>query len=216
MHVAKLRINGSDAIGTFGYVTNEIGILSNVISKEEEKTIKETLQLENYVKTTIANVPTVGIFIIGKGDTILVPSIISDEELKTLEELFKVKVVDVINDALRNNYFVWEKKNILIAPRELRREAKHIAKLLNLDPIFVDEREIELGSSIAGNSRGIIVNPDIFYKVKELLGENVFEATVNMGDGFVGAGMLINDNGYVVGSRTTGIELAQIDEYLFL
>jgi len=89
--VAKLRINGSDAIGTFGYVTNEIGILSNVISKEEERIIKETLQLENYVKMTIANVPTVGIFIIGKGDTILVPSIISDEELKALEELFKVK-----------------------------------------------------------------------------------------------------------------------------
>ncbi len=216
MHVAKLKIHGSDAVGTFGYVTDEVGILGPVVSKEEEKTIKETLQLDTIIRTTIAGVPTVGIFLIGYKDKLLVPSIAYEEEIKTLEELFDVKVVDVTNDALRNNYFVWGKKKLLIAPRELRREANNLAKILNLDLIVIDEKEIELGSSIAGNDRGILVNPDIYPKLKEVLGENVYEATVNMGDGFVGAGMLINNKGYVVGSKTTGIELAQIDDYLFL
>ena len=215
LHVSKLVINGSNAIGTFGYVTDEIGILSPVVSEQEEKIIKETLQLESVIRTTIAGVNTIGIFIIGKGDTIIVPSIASEEEIKNLEELFKVKIIDAINDALRNNYYVWSKKSLLIAPSELRKEAKNIAKMLNLDLVTVDEKEIELGSSIAGNDRGIIVNPDIYPKLREL-SDNVYEGTVNMGDGFVGAGMLINNKGYVVGSKTTGIELAQIDEYLFL
>lgn len=216
MHVAKLKINGSNAIGTFGYVNDEIAILSPVVSREEEKVIRETLQVEEVIRTTIAGIHTIGIFIIGKKDKLVLPSIVDEKEIKVLEELFKVEVIDAVNDALRNNYYVWKKRNILLAPRELRREASKIAKILNLDLITIDESEIELGSSIAGNDRGILVNPDIYLKVKEILGDNVYEGTVNMGDGFVGAGMLINNKGYVVGSKTTGIELASIDEKLFL
>jgi len=204
--VNKIKIYGSDSIGLFGYIANDIAVLSEVISKEEEKIIKDTLGLEGIVKTTIAGTPTVGSFIIGKKDLIIVPSSIYEEELKKLEELFRVEVVDVVNNALGNNYYYWPKKNLLFAAEDTKKEAKLLAKKLNADLYLIDT-DIEVGSSLIGNSKMLLHNPDIYIDI-----EDAKPVTLNMGDKFVGAAALLNDKGIVVGSKTTGIELIELQD----
>jgi len=75
-----------------------------------------------------------------------------------------------------------------------------------------------VGSVAALNSKGMIVHPKVTDDEKEhlkgLFGIDVQISTVNFGSPYLGASMIVNDNGAVIGDKTSGVEMNRIENAL--
>lgn len=127
--------------------------------------------------------------------------------------------VEIMPDKLTaiGNIVVANDNGAIVHPDLSKESRRIIRKTLEVE---VTEATIAgfdiVGSAIAATNRGALVHPDATDEelelVEDALGVTTKIGTVNRGVKLVGACIIANSNGVIVGNKTTGPELARIDQ----
>ncbi len=212
MRVNKLEYNKNPFIGLYATSGNKYTIVGSR-ARKMDSIISETLST-TIIHAQIEGSDLVGLFCAMDDNNVFVPWFMSQEEIAKLEEFLTVHVLENPHTAIGNNV-VLHRDLALISENyneKAFKEAGYETVKLKLDPF------VTIGSVLAINKNGALAHPDIDEKkldmLEEIIDKEVYIGTVNMGSGFVGNSMIWNDNGIIVGDKTSGFELARIDEAL--
>jgi translation initiation factor 6 len=152
---------------------------------------------------------------VGNDNGVLVPSIVVEEEVNELRRLglnvavLKTKYTAIANLVLTNN------RKTVVSPIIEREYVNLIRDILGTE-VVVDEicGTYLVGSIAVANDRGVLLSPDAkdddVKKVRDYFNLNVDVGTVNRGRSFIRGGLVVNDNGGLVGNDTTGFEIVRI------
>jgi len=211
-NVLKTSFYNNPNIGLYAFATDSYCILAPNIKEELVEKIKSVLKVPIY-QLTIFNSNLIGVFCSGNKDILLVPSLITEHEIKTLEKFnIPYKIIDTKLTALGNNLVI--KDNICLAnPNYSSKTLKQLEnfkvtqdKIANLSTV---------GSCAVITKKGCLLHIDSTEAdIKKI--ENLFKVksdigTVNMGNPYVHSGIIANSNGYIVGGQTSGPEIMRID-----
>jgi len=212
-HIQYADFLGDSNIGLFGVATDKYVVLP-------EAGIRVEMLSKKVVHTTIAGTKLCGIFLAGNSHGLLVPWTITDRELAVLKKGLRginICVIDAKHTAL-GNLILCNDKGAIISPL-LHSHAGAISKCLNVP---VQESEIMdmniVGAVCTATNKGFLLDMYAteadFNMVRHALKVEGDIGTVNFGSEFVKSGVLANSKAVLIGSKTTGPEVARIDEAL--
>ncbi|MGC8542939.1 MAG: translation initiation factor IF-6, partial [Vulcanisaeta sp.] len=176
--------------------------------------IRDTLGTE-VIKISLAKSPLIGIFMVGNDNGVLIPSIVTEDEVNELRKyglnvsIIKTKYTAIANLVLTNN------KRTIISPIIEKEYVNEIRDALGTE-VIVDEicGTYLVGSIAVANDKGILLSPDAkeedVRKVRDFFNVNVDVGTVNRGRSFIRGGLVVNNRGGLVGNDTTGFEIVRI------
>jgi translation initiation factor 6 len=217
-HAIKLSFNGDPNIGMYGIATDSFCILGQSVQKKHIAKIEKTLGVPVY-QIKLYGTDLVGIFAVGNSNGIIVPHVTFESELKELKKLpIKVHIMKTQKTALTNN-ILCNDKVAFVSKEYSKEEVKQIKDALKVKVIQVDVAETPFpGSCGALTNKGAIFNQNAadaeIEKIEKALGQEVGLGTVNMGNGFMGSGIIANSNGFLAGKLSSGFEIVRIDESL--
>lgn len=212
--VAPISIYGTSTIGVYLFANNSITVAPMDTPEKVINTIRDTLGTE-VIKVSLAKSPLIGIFMVGNDNGVLVPSIAVEEEVNELRRLglnvavLKTKYTAIANLVLTNN------RKTVVSPIIEREYVNLIRDILGTE-VVVDEicGTYLVGSIAVANDRGVLLSPDAkdddVKKVRDYFNLNVDVGTVNRGRSFIRGGLVVNNNGGLVGNDTTGFEIVRI------
>ena len=167
------------------------------------------------IKTTLMNSNLVGIFCTLNNKIAILPEGAEKREIK----LFKDAGLDVIQiggqfDALAN-LIVMNDNCVVCSPAIYPELKRHI----KCEPLKVAGSDLT-GSALFVTNAGFLAHRDASHAEVENL-ERLFKSkgnigTVNFGDPFVRSGLVGNKKGIIAGLRTSGPEMARIDNTFLL
>ncbi|MCK5423632.1 MAG: translation initiation factor IF-6 [Deltaproteobacteria bacterium] len=217
----RIDILGNSSIGIFGFSTDKYTLLPyNIKSNLIEAA--ETILKNDVILSTVANSHLNGLFAMGNSNHLLLPGLVSNEELdhiaSKLNSDVTVHVLDSKITALGNT-IVASDGVALVHPEFTMEEKKQISEMLDVE---VETHDVGIspliGSLMFRSNKGFLVHPYLedeeiewlssFFKVQ---GDVV---TVNRGLPYPRLGIIANKNGILVGSDTTGPEILRIYEML--
>ena len=206
--IQKFDIDGNPNLGVSILAKDNVAIVSPGLQDSYLKSIKET---------PICGSNLAGALMAGNSNGLLISPYVFSHELDVLRE-HDINV-EIMPDKLTaiGNIIVANDNGALVNP-SLSDEAKRIIK--NTLEVEVVETSIAgldiVGSLVAATNRGALVHPDASEEeldlVEDVLGVPAEIGTVNRGVKLVGACIIANSNGVIVGNKTTGPELARIDQ----
>jgi putative translation initiation factor eIF-6 len=215
MELSKLDINNTPHIGIYIALGKDKAIIPELVSNNEIKVIKDVLDVE-CIKYNVAESNMNGILSRIYNNKIILSKISDERDVDFFKSIgMEALVLDsyfAIGNLIATNH-----KAVLLS-KEL--DTKATKKITDFLDVYAEKFSIgdlkAIGSSIVVNKRGFAVNPiaetkDI-KKLEKLFGVKGNIATINYGDTFIANGMLVNDNGILVGKKTTGYELIRIDD----
>jgi len=217
LNLDRLSIFGDSNIGVYVFVNNRIALTPPRITRTVRRLLNEVLGVE-VVETTIAGSSILGVFVAGNNKGLLLPSIITEEELDHLRQSLggelRLRVVDSVYTAWGN--LVAANDNVALASGDLgKRELEAIGEALGVE--VHTARLVDTGAvgavTVFNNKAGLIhpgVPDESIEELSRRLGVRLGPATVNEGVGFVKSGVLLNDQGVLVGHETTGPEIMNI------
>ncbi|MEM3445420.1 MAG: translation initiation factor IF-6 [Thermoplasmata archaeon] len=216
MKFQLLEFGGNPFIGVYAKVSEDICILPENYA-DARKTIEETLGIE-VILSTVGESSVVGSMCVMNKNGIILPSTATPEEISAIG---KRKAVCIIKDRLNacgNNILLTDKK-ALLNPELGKRAEKQIRDTLGVETLRGTIAGIKtVGMCGVAGGKALIVHPKIKEEEKKILAEffqaRIFEATANLGTPYIGACVLINSKGALIGSRSTSIEIMKIQEAL--
>jgi translation initiation factor 6 len=206
-------------VGVFARATDDCLLVRSDADSDLIEDMSEELGVPA-VTTTVGGSGTVGALAVGNENGLLVSSRATDREVDTLEEETGKPVAELpgrINAAgnvvLANDYGAY------VHP-DLSREAVQVTKDALDVPVergdLADVRTV--GTAAVATNEGVLCHPKSrepeLEAVEEVLDVRADIGTINYGAPLVGSGVVANDNGYVVGTDTTGPELGRIEDAL--
>ncbi len=215
MHLRQVSINGEDFIGLMGVSTDNYAITSPGMVGVEILGVPA-------FKTKLYGTNLVGLFCAGNSNGLLLPYFISKERISLLREFFSESGLDVQVGVLREkhtaigNLISANDNAALVSPG-----IDSLDKIADILDVEVRQSAIaghdEVGACCVVTNRGFLSHPDAVDELGELsdfFGVSGYVGSVNFGFPFIKSGIIANSNGYLVGSKTTGIEIGRIDDAL--
>lgn len=181
--------------------------------------IKKTLEVE-VISTSICSTSLIGALIALNSSGALVTEFAYSRELEKLKKALKLTTVSDRLNAIGNNVLVND-KHALVHPQLSRSTCETIESTLEVEVAKGTIAGLKtVGSAGVVTNKGLLLHPKTskeelkfvqdFFKLPAKLG------TVNFGLAYLGAGLVANSKGAIVGASTTGIELGRIEEALGL
>ncbi|MFC2162556.1 translation initiation factor IF-6 [Candidatus Altiarchaeota archaeon] len=213
MHYESKRVQGEDFIGLLGLATDKYSILSQSFPKTHALDVPSS-------RTMIYDTNLTGMFCAGNSNGLLVPYFVKDDELRKLERFLNPLGAEVARMEDRHtalgNMISANDNACIHSPNILGYTALEDTLGVEAVSMSVGGHE-ESGACLVATNKGFIATPDAEGQVKEL--EDILKVpgdvgTVNFGVIFPKSGLIANSNGYIVGERTSGIELGEIDDAL--
>ena len=215
MEIVRISLLGSVNIGLYVKATSHYFIYHSDILARKVKVLRNMLGVEG-IPIKPLNTRVVSPFIAGNKYGVIISRYVDSDLLYNVKESMeknglKVVVLDTKYTAL-GNLTVFNDKYALVSPIipiEVRR-------------VIADELDVEvaactigrasyIGSLLVVNNKGGLVSPSIredeHIFIESFLKINVFSGTINSGVPFISSGLVVNDNGIVVGEDTVGREL---------
>ncbi len=191
------------------------------MSEKSLAVIKKTFNLP-LVMSTVATLDAVGIMSSANSNGIIVPYTTTDEELAQLRKSSEVPVdwIDSKMTALGN--IVLANDNGAICHPEFDSAARRkISDVLDVEVVPGTVARLPIvGSNTIATNVGAVVHPlateEEMEMIAELLKVDVEAGTVNRGSPYTRLGVIANTDAMIVGSETTGVELAHISQVLGL
>lgn len=214
--IQRFDIDGNPNLGVSILAKDNVAIVSPGLQESYTKSIEETLKVP-IIKTPICGSNLAGALMAGNSNGLIVSPHIFSHELDIIRE-HDINV-EIMPDKLTaiGNIVVANDNGAIVHP-DISNEAKRvIRKTLEVEVVEATIAGFDIvGSAIAATNRGALVHPDATEKelelVEEALGVTTKIGTVNRGVKLVGACIIANSNGVIVGNKTTGPELARIDQ----
>ena len=213
MTVSRLSLQGSPNVGIYALATNRYILAPPKISELKARLLEKTLNAP-LVRSSFAGTILLGVYAAANSNGMVLPDIIGEEELKAFSAVVgNVAQVESRRNALGNLVLVND-HGALVA-ESLYREKEVVRAIRDTLGVEVAVGRIAglpyVGSLASANNKAALVHPERSDEEAEFLANllkvQVDSGTVNRGSPFVGAGMLCNDSGVVVGSLTAGPEL---------
>jgi len=217
MNIYQTEFLGEGYLGLFGFATDKYCLISHRVSENKLNKIGETLGVDT-IPSSIFNFMLSGIMAAGNSNGVLVPYLVEEEEIKTIQESANVAVVPDRFTAL-GNLIVANDNGGMISDVFSQKSKLAIDEALGVNTVQGKiANSSEVGALCVATNKGFVATPDVGdEELKQL--EGVFgvpggRASANMGSKAVGACIIANSNGFVVGEKTTPIELEYMNEAL--
>jgi translation initiation factor 6 len=211
--VSHLSIQGSPNVGIYALATDHYILAPPRISVSKARVLEETLKAQ-VVKTSLAGTILLGVYAAANSNGIVLPAIVTEEEVETITAVSgNVVQVESRRNAFGNLILANDHGAIVAEPLSREKEAmRRIRDALGVDVVVGRIAGLPYVGSLASvNNKAALVHPERSDDEAELIASvlkvRVDSGTVNRGSPFVGAGMLSNDSGVVVGNLTVGPEL---------
>jgi len=175
----------------------------------------------------IGNSSLIGSLSVANSYGIVLPPLTLKEEMETLKGFLRdydidivVEKVDAKNTAF-GNLIATNDKGCIIS-NELREYRRKIEDILNVEVVSRDVAGLStVGSNLVITNRGGLVHPNAseeeIENLKEIFKVDILlRGTANKGNPSVGACIVANSKGAIVGGDTTGPEMLRIEEALDL
>jgi translation initiation factor 6 len=172
------------------------------------------------IEMTIGGSNLLGSLAVMNSNGMLFGNIVSSEELKNIPDGINVAVLKDNLNAVGNNILTNDKA-ALIHDDYTDESVKTIRDVLGVEVLRGKFREVRtVGSSGLITSRGLIIPPNMTDEEIEELGK-IFGVkgrvgTANFGSLYVGASVVSNSKGALIGEDSTTVEISNIEEALNL
>ena len=218
MGVYLFRIFGSTCVGVFALATDKVLVLPKQVPEHRAEVLSDWLGVP-VVKTSVGGSVLIGPLLCGNSRGLLVPHIITDEELRALgaieENGVEVGVMEGTPVTAFGNLVLANDKGAVVHPRFGRRTLKAMEDVLDVEVVKGTIAGLPyVGSLARATNKGVLAHPGIRPDERELI-EDVLKVpvetgTVNSGIRMISMGLIANDRAAVAGFATTGRELAVI------
>ena len=210
-----IDINGNSNVGLYAYATDEYCLLGKGLADEVMDAFKRAFDVPIY-EINIGGSQQIGAYLNGNSKCLLVPSLVTQHEIDTLNELgIKFEIVETVNTALGNNLIVGE-KHFFYFPGFEPSAVKRVESILGISgtSLFLEDWDV-IGSIAVVSSKGGLIQKNVPDEVISLLSEKLdltFEkGTVNFGSHILGSGIVVNNTGMIIGNASAGIEVTNAD-----
>ena len=215
----RCTVAGSAYVGVFVRATDHCLIVRPDVEDELIEALSDELDVPA-VPTTVGGSATVGALVTGNENGILVTERVLERERARLEEALDVPVGTLpgtINAA--GNVVLANDSGAYVHPDLPREAVQAVGDTLDVP---VERGELAgvrtVGTAAVATDRGVLCHPKATDAeldfLAELLDVPADVGTVNYGAPLLGAGLVANRAGYVVGENTTGPELGRIEDAL--
>jgi translation initiation factor 6 len=215
----RSRCGGTPNIGVYAAAGESLAVVAANASADFIRDIEETLQVKTFT-ATVSGTYLVGPLVALNSYGAVVSRSVDSSELESMGRHFRVSVISDRMNAAGNNVLVNDKA-ALVNPELGKKAEKEIADALNVEVVKGTLCGCgTVGSVCAVTNTGCICGASAtdgdLALLKEVFGLEAKRATVNHGSGYVGAGILCNSKGALIGDDTTPIELGKIEDGLNL
>ncbi len=212
----QLSIRGNPMIGLYVRATEEFAVVG-VRDKAVIEVIRDELNVD-VVATTVAGSELVGAMVAANFNGILVCKHALSKELELMSKVADVYVVETDMTCL-GNVICANDRGAIIHPEADGEIERAVAEKLGVEVVRGTVGGIKtVGMAAAVTNRGGLLHPNAndweVRKIERVLGIETEKGTVNFGQDMVGAGVVANSKGYVVGDDTTGFELGVLEQAL--
>ena len=219
MPVGRTLVGGSPYLGVYLRVGDGFAVVPDDAPRSIEREVAKQLDVRT-VRTSVLDCQVVGALLAANSHGLLVGGEVDPDERRALETIAPLSVVTHRQNAMGNNILVND-SGALVHP-EFSDDAIHqIRRALGVPT----ERGTIAGLGTVGmaglaTNRGVIVHPRATEReaahVGELLRVPVHRSTANFGVPIVGACVVANSRGLLVGRPTTPVEIVHLQEGLQL
>ncbi|MEW5936861.1 MAG: translation initiation factor IF-6 [Candidatus Thermoplasmatota archaeon] len=215
----KLDLGNSPFLGVFCRASEDLVIIPPSAPERFADEVGQALDA-HVVRTSIDSTELAGSLVCMNSRCALVSRLAHDREIGHLGGFVKIRRVPYRLNAVGNNILVND-RGAVVHPGYDDTALEFIAEEMEVEVVRGTIAGMgTVGSSAAVTNRGAICHPKASEEemavLKAVLGVPVTISTANYGSGLLGACMIANSKGAVVGSTTTPIELGRIEEGLGL
>ncbi len=211
----RLEVNGNPYIGVFCAANEDLLLLEPSVPKLAVRSIAEALDARA-VQTTIAQSSVVGSLVAMNSNGILASPFVEVAEVEAIgEPVYPLphRLSAAGNNVLCNDH------GALVHPGYNDDAVAFISEALGVPAMRGTVAGVKTVGAVAiATNKGVLCHPHARPAEMELLQQTlkvpVAITTANYGSALVGACMVANTKGAVVGSKTTPIELGRIEEGL--
>ncbi len=217
MPVGRTLFGGSPYLGVYLRVGERVAVGPPDLPLALERDLARLLGVR-VVKTTVFDSEVVGALVAGNSHGLVVGDELDPEERATLEEVGPVSVVRHRQNAMGNNVLAND-AGALVHPEMSEEAAAAVGRALGVPT----ERGTIAGLGTVGmlgvaTNKGVVLHPKATEReasaVRDLLRVPVHRSTANFGVPVVGACVVANSTGFLVGRPTTPVEIVHLQDGL--
>ncbi len=216
--ISKLSIFGSPYVGVYIVTNDKIAIVPRGTDSRIIRKIKDTLKIDAAFETNLAGSPLIGSLAVLNNNGAIITDFASEDDVNFLfNELNVLFVEDKINavgnDILANDHAA------LVHEDFDKKTVKMIEDALDVEVVKGRIGEIKtVGSAAVVTDKGMLVHPktedgEIDF-LKNLFKVPVYMTTANYGSIYLGASVVANIHGAIVGEKTSAVEIDRIENGL--
>lgn len=213
------RYGGNPNIGVFAVANESISFVAGDASPEFVKTLEGALGVKTLM-TTVAGSFVVGSLVAMNSHCAVVSGMSDPREIESIQELIPCMVLEDTLNAAGNNILVND--NGAIVNRNYGDDVvQALSDALHVECVRGSIAGCDtVGSVCCATNKGCICHADASDEdvrlLQDVLRVEVVRTSVNHGSRMVGAGVIANSKGAVVGDESTPIELGKVEDGLCL
>ena len=213
--IRKASIHGSPFVGVYASCNNDLVVLPQ--SFEGEKVFADTLKVEVF-KTMLGGSPLIGSLMVMNSKGAIITNFAEEEDVEFLFPRMNVLFIEDKINAVGNDILANDKAAMVHVDFD-RETVKLIEEVLDVEVVKGTIGGIKtVGSAAVVTNKGMIVHPNVddheIEFLKDLFGVPVYITTANYGSLYLGASLVANDFGAVVGDRSSNVEIDRIENAL--
>jgi translation initiation factor 6 len=215
MNIKKIKLLGSNYVGLFSITNDKLCFVPKTIEDKTAK-IMETVLDAKIVKASIYNSSLLAVFSRMNNKEIFLPSYTEPSEIEEIEKEIKVRIIQT--EHALGNLLEINDTHALLSKTLNAQDVKQI-KESDLNTLQMNLAKTDaIGSSILLTNNSFLISSNASMeevkKIQQELNISGGASTANTGDAFIRNSVIANKTGVLVGERTTGHEIARIDEAL--
>ena len=217
----KYHVEGNSFIGIVATANESIAILPTIPAIDSLiPLVKETLGVEKVIQTSVDGSYLVGAFVSMNSNGAVVYPLMNESEINSIKKVLPVAILTDRYNAAGNNILVND-NGALVHPSFNDATLEMISKTLDVPAKRGTVAGFHtVGSAAVATNKAAICHPHTTEKeievMEEILQVEVSLCTANYGSGLLGACMMANTKGAILGEESTPIEMGKVEEGLKL
>lgn len=213
------RYAGTPNIGVYTAVNESFAFIAGDAAPEFVKDVEEALQVETTLMT-VAGSFVIGSLVVMNSNGAVVSGLADPREVETIGKCIKCTPIEDPLNAAGNNILAND-KGAIVNPQYSKSLVRVISDALGVECVQSPIAGVNtVGSVCRATNIGCVCHADATDEdvklIQDVLKVECIRTTVNHGSRMLGAGILANSKGALIGDDTTPIEMGKIEEGLAL
>ena len=213
------RYAGTPNIGVYTVANESFAFIAGDAAPEFVRDVEEALQVETTLMT-VAGSFVIGSLVVMNSNGAVVSGLADSREMEIIGKCIKCTPIDDPLNAAGNNILAND-KGAIVNPGYTKDLIKDISDALGVECVPSTIAGINtVGSICRATNKGCVCHADAsdddMKLIEDVLKVECIRTTVNHGSRMLGAGILANSKGALIGDDTTPIEMGKIEEGLAL